>query len=38
MEATTSIENRLKADKSSITNEILKTSDKFEKKLTEEIE
>lgn len=37
-DATTSIENALKTDKSDVKNEILKTSDKFEKKLMEEIE
>ena len=37
-DATTQIENMLKTDKSDVKNEIHKTSEKFEKKLTEEIE
>ena len=34
----TSIENALKSDKSDVKAEIFKTSEKFEKKLMEEIE
>jgi len=38
METMTSIEHKLNTDKSDVKNEILKTSERFEKKLLEEIE